>query len=453
MAEYYEDDELLGLPPRQVVLAETVRQKPALATPTQGPDVKPQRAVTPSRQASYDAIKAYQARVSQAPDLSEFQNMARGIYEGAGPDMQTGMLLQALGGRLSPFGGQVFKQALEARSPQRMAGGTMAGGRFYEDPGRAQERELRGLETGARLAELQATHEESDIARADELERRRKEDLWKQEEFKLRRSDIAAQRGIAAANMQIARDRLNWEMESGKRDVVKDSEGNVLGIVNKATGVITPAQYGNQYGVVSGGTGPGQGPGEPGRPVQQPGPFGGGGGPAGIKLTDTQQRSFDAASKMQTGLGVFTELSGEGGALATPSATTIAALTTSHPAYRAALNKALDTNQQKYIHAASLILSGILRKESGAAITAEEWRTYGPAYLPWVGDTPETIQMKLDNINNMMGSYVMQSGPAGGRALRSGAAAAPPSGAPAAAPRSALPQTSLKKRAYGFMVD
>lgn len=39
-------------------------------------------------------------------------------------------------------------------------------------------------------------------------------------------------------------------------------------------------------------------------------------------------------------------------------------------------------------------LAAILRKESGGAITAEEWESYGPMFLPVPGDDPGTIEQK-----------------------------------------------------------
>lgn len=41
------------------------------------------------------------------------------------------------------------------------------------------------------------------------------------------------------------------------------------------------------------------------------------------------------------------------------------------------------------------VLAGILRKESGAAITDDEWQNYGPMYLPWPGDSAADIARKM----------------------------------------------------------
>lgn len=42
------------------------------------------------------------------------------------------------------------------------------------------------------------------------------------------------------------------------------------------------------------------------------------------------------------------------------------------------------------------VLAGILRKESGAAITDDEWQNYGPMYLPWPGDSDTDIERKME---------------------------------------------------------
>jgi len=45
-------------------------------------------------------------------------------------------------------------------------------------------------------------------------------------------------------------------------------------------------------------------------------------------------------------------------------------------------------------NAGELFLTAILRKQTGAAVTKEEWERYGPMFLPVPGDDPDTMQMK-----------------------------------------------------------
>lgn len=53
-----------------------------------------------------------------------------------------------------------------------------------------------------------------------------------------------------------------------------------------------------------------------------------------------------------------------------------------------------DAEYQKAKRAADEFLAVILRKDTGAAITAEEFRMYAPMYLPLPGDKPEVIEAK-----------------------------------------------------------
>jgi hypothetical protein len=58
------------------------------------------------------------------------------------------------------------------------------------------------------------------------------------------------------------------------------------------------------------------------------------------------------------------------------------------------------------------VLAAILRKESGAAITDDEWTNYGPMYLPWPGDTEEDIKLKMQSLDQQILNMAMGSGKA-----------------------------------------
>lgn len=57
-------------------------------------------------------------------------------------------------------------------------------------------------------------------------------------------------------------------------------------------------------------------------------------------------------------------------------------------------NFMLSKGGQQYRQAASEFLAAILRKDTGAAVTKEEWNIYGEQFFPRAGDTPEVIQQK-----------------------------------------------------------
>ncbi len=54
----------------------------------------------------------------------------------------------------------------------------------------------------------------------------------------------------------------------------------------------------------------------------------------------------------------------------------------------------LTTEDQKYVQAANQWILNVLRKESGAAVTAEEYQQYWQTYMPMAGNTPETLEHK-----------------------------------------------------------
>jgi hypothetical protein len=60
------------------------------------------------------------------------------------------------------------------------------------------------------------------------------------------------------------------------------------------------------------------------------------------------------------------------------------------------VNVARTPAERQYLTAQLAFIAGILRKESGAAITAEEYRQYSKIYFPQVGDDAETIAYKRD---------------------------------------------------------
>ncbi len=67
---------------------------------------------------------------------------------------------------------------------------------------------------------------------------------------------------------------------------------------------------------------------------------------------------------------------------------------------------------RKFYTAGRQILAALLRKESGAAITDDEWSNYGPMYLPWPGDSKDDITRKMDVLSIQIDNIAQGSGPA-----------------------------------------
>lgn len=58
------------------------------------------------------------------------------------------------------------------------------------------------------------------------------------------------------------------------------------------------------------------------------------------------------------------------------------------------VNGLISSDRQQAQQAAAEFLSAILRKDTGAAITKQEFDIYGPMYLPMPGDSAETLEQK-----------------------------------------------------------
>lgn len=64
-----------------------------------------------------------------------------------------------------------------------------------------------------------------------------------------------------------------------------------------------------------------------------------------------------------------------------------------------------------FLTAARKALQYVLRGQSGGAITDDEWKEYGPTWLPWPGDTKEDSNRKMQHLEKTMNDLAVQSGP------------------------------------------
>lgn len=341
---------------------------------------------------------------TKMPDMTQAVDAYRRRYQDAGGDIAVGWMMGERGGRTGrELGGQILKQALAARSPQTTDYGTLDASGFTSDP--MKEREFKIARGEKMIAQLEA------IASHSENEKERRE------------ARIAADQ-LRRDTLQMHRETLAATREQGKFAHFADPDTGQVVLYNTKTG--------ERVAAPGGGGSPGTGAGQP--------------APMGLKLTESQGKAFDAADKIHGALPILSNFP------AAPSAKAIAALTTSNPVARAALNKALSADEQAFVNAASLVLAGVLRKESGAAITKEEWHNYGPTYLPWYGDDPTTIANKMKVIKSTGESYTQQSGPQGGRELqRRFAPKPPPDLRPSALPQATRPKGTTAERSRSYM--
>lgn len=74
-------------------------------------------------------------------------------------------------------------------------------------------------------------------------------------------------------------------------------------------------------------------------------------------------------------------------------------------------NRALSSDAQTVLNAQREFVSGVLRKESGAAISDQEWKNYGGMYFPRAGDSPDVIRQKAEQRKTAMEALKIQAGP------------------------------------------
>lgn len=115
----------------------------------------------------------------------------------------------------------------------------------------------------------------------------------------------------------------------------------------------------------------------------------GGSGGTGPRPTQTQAKAGQFASRMeQLGGDVRNEV---------PSFKNFGAYSASlntGGALQGVANSMISDEWLPHFNATRGWLAGVLRQDTGAAITAEEYRQYYPTYFPMPGDTPEVIKQK-----------------------------------------------------------
>lgn len=124
--------------------------------------------------------------------------------------------------------------------------------------------------------------------------------------------------------------------------------------------------------------------------------------PAGGKpLNDTQSKALQFGSRMQEANSTFDELASGENPVDRPGALKRAADTVPNLAGGAALsslaNYTQSAGQQRVEQAQRDFVNAVLRRESGAAISASEFDSAAKQYFPSANDTPEVIAQKKRN--------------------------------------------------------
>lgn len=158
---------------------------------------------------------------------------------------------------------------------------------------------------------------------------------------------------------------------------------------------------------------------------------------AGFKMTESQAKAFSAVNRIREARKMMEEAGYPSGATGRwDAAATGAGKGSSLVPQEAATEKG-----QRYFTAGRNLIAALLRKESGAAITKDEWEELGPLYIPMPWDDEQTKANKLRMLDVMTESAIAESGPAAGAHLKRRA--------PASQPKPSTPSPDLRKK-YGL---
>jgi len=315
----------------------------------------------PSFQPGEENIRRALELYAQEDDYSQAQGYVRQRAMQGEDAMLAAIAANYAGKRFEPLQAAFLKRALAAQEPLRV-GNVMISpdGAVVKDPSSSRQREA--------------------------------ERLLKLGEFERQLADRREARQEAAWLRQTLGSQGTW------KDVTDPNTGQII-LFNTKTGEKMPFSGGGQTDTPAG-------PRNPGFNISQ------GGLPT---LTEAQDKSRFYAQNMVEALPVMASVLQQGytpnrtdQAAAGPPATGIIGSVANAFTPR---SFATDQGRSFYTEGRK-VLAAILRKESGAAITDDEWTNYGPMYLPWPGDKPEEIARKMQVLYSMVDNMAMGAGPA-----------------------------------------
>lgn len=308
------------------------------------------------------------------PDVTGLQQYARQRSEEGNRDMLRALAAQYAGERFAPVQAQFLKRSMAAQEPLKVgnAGYITPSGEYVKDPTYALDRRAeKYLGLGAQYM------------RADEQER-------------ARIANEQLRRDLARDAADLRRDLAG----QGRYQHIQNPETGEIVLYNTKTAEVMPLS-----GVQ--GVSPAPPPsGAPGFKLPASG---------GPKLTDTEDKSRFYADNMARSLPSMLEVYKSGYVptridqiAAGPAATGFIGSMADAVIPRSMASE----NGRQFYDAGRQVLISILRKESGAAITQDEWTSYGPVHLPWPGDSQKDRQRKMQNLKSMANSMANSAGPA-----------------------------------------
>lgn len=332
-------------------------------------------AVTTVVQPGEENIRRALELMSAEDDYSAAQEYAkqRGV-EGQSA-LLNALAAQYAGERFAPVGQMYLKRSLASQDPLRVGSAMISpDGTVLKDPSASREREAGRL---MQLGQFEMTLADRQQARADEARR--------------------------AADARALRQAMAGQ---GSWQHVQDPNTGQVMLYNTRSGERMPLAGSQSGDTAPAAAAPGSMAFKPGFNIPQ------GGMP---KLTEVEDKSRFFAANMADALGPMSTVLQQGyspsridQAAAGPPASgwlgrTAAALTPRSSA--SPEGRTFYTEGRK-------VLASILRKESGAAITDDEWSSYGPIYLPWPGDQPADVERKMQVLYSMANNMAQSSGPA-----------------------------------------
>lgn len=313
--------------------------------------------VTPGEENIRRALDLY----GQEDDYSQAQDYVRQRSMQGEDSMLAAFAANYAGKRFEPLQATFLKRAITAQEPLRVGNAMIApDGTVVKDPSSSRQREADKL---MQLGQFEMT--------LDDRQRSRQEAAWL-------RQALGSQG--------------TW------KDVTDPNTGQVV-LYNTKTGEKMPFSGGGQTAAPAG-------PRNPGFNI-----------PQGVvpNLTETQEKSRFYTQNMVESLPVMAGVLQQGyipnrqdQVAAGPQATGFIGATAN-----ALVPRSFATEQGRtFYDAGRQVLAAILRKESGAAITDDEWATYGPVYLPWPGDSKAEQDRKMRKLYSVVDNMAFGAGSA-----------------------------------------
>ena len=299
-------------------------------------------------------------KVGQERENTGYEQLGQGLMLGTGPSW------------LAPMGQTAFKSGTEKQGPWEVGEGVYSNGAYTADPFKRQDRLTKAM---GGQADAQSAYAAGDSQEQGRVLTRA---LQQSQETRAKAQELRNQ----AEHSQ--------KMAIGKIGKTRDADGNEHVWQIQSDGNIrylhpstVPVDLGGTLGATGGGAAPANG---------MP--------PSAGKPTGEQAKAIAAAIRLAPATNIMKEMLDTGFSPdwgdATWSSNQGGAFT------GLATNLLASGKGKRFYGAGRDALAALLRRESGAAVTENEWEEFAPLWLPWYTDTPELRKDKLDRLETQM---------------------------------------------------